>query len=129
MPSGMRQRSGPGIRSPPYPVDYACASATISYGGANAPEWESPHQIQTVAPGDWKSHFGQRRLFMAKKKLSHDQKRKQKLTKRANRAREDQSDLAYTGKKFKTDELTPVYFATESAIHEVALMTEGQLTD
>ncbi|HYT90965.1 MAG TPA: hypothetical protein VEL76_19800 [Gemmataceae bacterium] len=66
---------------------------------------------------------------MAKKKLSHDQKRKQKLARRASRQREEQSSLAYTGNKFKTDALTPVFFTTESAIYEVSEMTEGQLTD
>jgi len=66
---------------------------------------------------------------MAKKKLSHDQKRKQKLARRASRKGEEQSSLAYTGNKFKTDALTPVFFATESGIHEVSEMTEGQLTD
>src|SRR4051794_35654888 len=65
---------------------------------------------------------------MAKKHLSHDQKRKQKLAKRASHTREE-SALAYTGSKYKTDELTPVFLATETAIHEVAVATEGQLTD
>jgi hypothetical protein len=66
---------------------------------------------------------------MAKKKLSHDQKRKQKLAARASREREQQSSLAYAGKKYKTDELTPVFFATETGIYEVSVMTDDQLTD
>jgi hypothetical protein len=63
------------------------------------------------------------------KRLSRDQKRKAKLAKEARKAREDTSPLAYEGKKYKRDDLVPVYLATETAIYEVFVMTERQLTD
>jgi hypothetical protein len=64
-----------------------------------------------------------------KNRLSRDQKRKAKLTREARRAREDASPLAYEGKKYKRDDLVPVYLATETAILEVFVMTERRLTD
>jgi hypothetical protein len=63
------------------------------------------------------------------KRLSRDQKRKAKLAKEARKAREDTSPLAYEGKKYKRDDLVPVYLATETAIHEVFVITQRQLTD
>src|SRR5262249_48392573 len=95
---------------------------------ASAPRAKQP--LRAVGPTDrGRVLCSGRRSFMAKKKLSHDQKRKQKLARRASRQREEQSSLAYTGNKFKTDALTPVFFTTESAIYEVSEMTEGQLLD
>jgi hypothetical protein len=63
-----------------------------------------------------------------KSRLSRDQKRKAKLVKEAKRARQHQS-LAYEGNKYKTDELVPVFLATETGIYESYVMTDGQLTD
>jgi hypothetical protein len=65
---------------------------------------------------------------MAKKHLSRDQKRKAKLAKRAAK-QPKASPLAYTGNKYKTDELTDVYLATETGIYEAFVMTQRQLTD
>jgi hypothetical protein len=66
---------------------------------------------------------------MAKKKrLSRDQKRKAKLAKDAKRS-QTKISLAIHGDKYKTDELTPVYLATETGIHETDVMTGGKLTD
>ena len=63
-----------------------------------------------------------------KKRLSHDQKRKAKLAKEA-RKNPPRSVLAYTGNKYKTDALTPVFLATETPIYEIFVLTDGQLTD
>lgn len=66
---------------------------------------------------------------MAKKnRLTHEQKRKAKLVERARRSPEPVS-LAYTGNKYKTDELTPVYMSTETGIYETFVMTDRKLTD
>jgi hypothetical protein len=67
---------------------------------------------------------------MAKnKRLSHDQKRKAKLAKQARKAAQDVSPLAYEGKKYKRDELVPVFLQTETGIYEAYVMTRRQLTD
>jgi hypothetical protein len=63
-----------------------------------------------------------------KKRLSHDQKRKAKLAKEA-RKHPTQSALAYTGNKYKTDQLVPTFFETELAIHEADVLTGRTLTD
>jgi hypothetical protein len=63
-----------------------------------------------------------------KKRVSHDQKRKAKLAKRASRAPLHE-DLAYRGKKYQTEELVPVFFRTEQSIYEAFVMTERRLTD
>jgi hypothetical protein len=65
---------------------------------------------------------------MAKKRLSRDQKRKVKLAKRAQKEHKA-SSLAYTGNKYKTDALSDVYLATETAIFESFVMTNRELTD
>jgi hypothetical protein len=65
---------------------------------------------------------------MAKKKLSRDQKRKAKIAKKANR-HEPHLDLAYKGNKYKTDELTPVFFEAELGIHQADVATNRALTD
>jgi hypothetical protein len=63
-----------------------------------------------------------------KKHLSHDQKRKVKKAKEAARSREE-SSLAYTGNKYKTDALLPVVMRTETGIYEAYVMTDRRLTD
>src|SRR3954466_7657557 len=65
---------------------------------------------------------------MAKKHLSHDQKRKAKLARRASKAPPVVS-LAYSGNKFKTDELVPVFFNTETGIYEAFVATDRKLTN
>src|SRR5947207_12778197 len=65
---------------------------------------------------------------MAKKRLSKDQKRKAKLAKRASRAPQPLAH-AYSGNKYKTDELVPVFHRTEVGIYETFVMTNRQLTD
>jgi hypothetical protein len=66
---------------------------------------------------------------MAKhKRLSHDQKRKAKLAREARRSR-PQSDLAYHGNKYKTEELVTVFMRTELGIYESWVMTDRELTD
>ncbi len=62
------------------------------------------------------------------KHLSHDQKRKAKLKKRAERARKNES-LAYTGDKYKTDKYAPIFFWTERGIYESYVMFDRALTD
>jgi len=66
---------------------------------------------------------------MSKKDLSRDQKRKKKLAERAKKERAQTSPLAYTGNRYKTDALTPVYLHTETGIYETFVMTDRQLTD
>jgi hypothetical protein len=70
-----------------------------------------------------------RSLMSKKNRLSRDQKRKAKLAKESRRARQDVSPLAYEGKKYKRDDLVPVYLATETAILEAFAITDRQLTD
>jgi hypothetical protein len=66
-----------------------------------------------------------------KKRLSRDQKRKAKLTERARKAPPSlsHSSLAYSGNKFKTPALIPVIMRTETAIYEVYVMTDREITD
>jgi hypothetical protein len=61
-------------------------------------------------------------------RLSHDQKRKAKLKKRAARSRNHES-LAYTGQKYKTDEYAPIFLRTEVGIYESYVMCDRKLTD
>jgi hypothetical protein len=65
---------------------------------------------------------------MAKKRLSHDQKRKAKLAKRARKGPAPVS-LAYEGNKYKTEELVPVMHATETGIYQAYVMTKRAVTD
>lgn len=65
---------------------------------------------------------------MAKKHLSHDQKRKAKLARRASKAPPVET-LAYSGNKFKTPEFSPVFLHTETGIYETFVMTDRKLTD
>ena len=61
-------------------------------------------------------------------KPSHNQKRKAKLKKRAERSRKHEP-LAYTGRKYKTDEFAPIFFRTEVGIYESYVMCDFKLTD
>jgi hypothetical protein len=61
-------------------------------------------------------------------RLSHDQKRKAKLKKRAARSRNHES-LAYTGQKYKTDEYASIFYRTEVGIYESYVMCDRKLTD
>jgi hypothetical protein len=63
-----------------------------------------------------------------KKRLSHDQKRKAKLAKEARKSPQP-SVLAYTGNKYKTDELIPIVYETELAIHEADVISGRTLSD
>jgi hypothetical protein len=63
-----------------------------------------------------------------KKQLSRDQKRKAKLAKKAKR-HEPHLDLAYQGNKYKTPELSPVFYEAELAIHEADVAMDRSLTD
>lgn len=65
---------------------------------------------------------------MAKDRRSKDQKRKEKLAKKARDKRAAES-LACTGNKFKTDELVPLWMETEIAIYEAYVMTDRNLLD
>jgi hypothetical protein len=65
---------------------------------------------------------------MAKDRRSRDQKRRDKLAKKARSARKAES-LAYMGEKFKTDELIPTWMQTEIGIYEAYVMTDRKLLD
>src|SRR5206468_5608884 len=59
---------------------------------------------------------------------SRDQKRKAKLEKRARRSQPHVS-MAYHGNKFRTEELVPALFRTETGIYESFVMSDRQMTD
>ena len=61
-------------------------------------------------------------------RLSRDQKRKAKLKKRAERSRK-REPLAYTGKKYKTEEFVPTFYRTEIGIYESYVLCDRELTD
>lgn len=63
-----------------------------------------------------------------KDRRSRDQKRKDKLTKKSRKDRQDVS-LAYMGEKYKTTELMPVWMQTEVGIYEAFVMTDHKLLD
>ena len=65
---------------------------------------------------------------MAKDRRSRDQKRRDKLAKRNQKARQSMS-LAYMGEKYKTDELVPIWMQTETGIYETFVMTDRKLLD
>ena len=65
---------------------------------------------------------------MAKNRLSRDQKRKQKLAARAQRSPQTES-LAYSGRKYKSRQLLPVWINTETGIYEAFQLTQRALTD
>ena len=59
---------------------------------------------------------------------SRDQRRKAKLKKRAERSRKHES-LAYTGRKYKTDEYAAIFCQTEIGIYESYVMCDRELAD
>lgn len=61
-------------------------------------------------------------------KPSRDQKRKKKLEERNRRSRQVMS-LAYEGQKYKTEELAPVWFHSETGIYQAFVMTDRKLLD
>lgn len=61
-------------------------------------------------------------------RLSRDQKRKAKLKKRAERSHKHEG-LAYSGKKYRTEELAPIFLQTETGIYETFVILDRQLTD
>jgi len=65
---------------------------------------------------------------MAKKRLSRDQKRKAKLAQRARKDRAHES-LAYTGNRYKGEDLVPLMHRTETAIYECFVLTGRALID
>jgi hypothetical protein len=62
------------------------------------------------------------------RKLSHNQKRKAKLKKRAQR-QPHQESLAYHGAKYQGADYVPVMMATEQGIYETFVLLDGDLTD
>jgi hypothetical protein len=66
---------------------------------------------------------------MAKKRLSKDQKRKAKLAERARRSGPPSRDLAYTGNKYKRDDLVPVFMQVETGIYEMWVVSGRSFTD
>ncbi len=65
---------------------------------------------------------------MAKKKLSHDQKRKAKLKKRAERSNQQES-MAYHGTKYRGPEYVPIIHRTESGILEAYVISGRTMSD
>ncbi len=65
---------------------------------------------------------------MAKDRRTREQKRKAKLAKR-NKSLPKSSSLAYTGKKYKKDELIPLLMKAEIGIYESYVMTDRKLLD
>ncbi len=63
-----------------------------------------------------------------KKRLSHDQKRKAKLAKRAAKAPQV-VDLAYRGDRYKRDDLMPIFFQTELGIYQAYMMSGKTIND
>src|SRR5438105_1665873 len=61
------------------------------------------------------------------RKLTRDQKRKKKLAKRARG--EAERVTPYTGRKYRADFYLPIVFATESAINEVYMILDRNLSD
>lgn len=66
---------------------------------------------------------------MSKKaRLSHDQKRKQKLAKRSRREPQQQS-LAYSGNRYKSADYVEPLFQAEKGIFQVYVISDRQITD
>lgn len=61
-------------------------------------------------------------------KESHDQRRKKKLADERRKARRNQSS-AYTGERYKTDELIPTWMHTEIGIYQTYVMSDRKLLD
>lgn len=67
---------------------------------------------------------------MAKKRLSHDQKRKAKLAKRAEKKGPmDTLPQPYEGERYRHDRWIPHVYATESGIYETIQLSRRQLTN
>lgn len=67
---------------------------------------------------------------MAKKRLSHDQKRKAKLAKRARKEGPQESlPQPYEGERYRQPEWTTPVFATEKAIYEAIVLSDRTLTN
>lgn len=65
---------------------------------------------------------------MAKDRRTKDQKRKDKLAKKARTSRKAEP-LAYMGSKYQTDKLVPLWMQTEIGIYEAYVMTDRKLLD
>ncbi len=65
---------------------------------------------------------------VSKKKLSHDQKRKAKLKKRAERSKKHES-MAYFGQKYKGPEYVSTIHRTEVGIYESYVISGRSMTD
>lgn len=65
---------------------------------------------------------------MSKDRRSRDQKRKAKLAKKKQQSRQSTS-LAYSGEKYRTDELVPIWVCIETAIYQIFVLTDEQLVD
>ena len=65
---------------------------------------------------------------MSKPSQRKREKQRKREAKRQRRLTEPVS-LAYTGNKYKTNELIPFHFATETAIYECFVLTRRRLTD
>jgi hypothetical protein len=63
-----------------------------------------------------------------KSRLSHDQKRKQKLAKRSRR-QPDLPALAYTGNRYKSPEFVEPVFQTEQGIYDMYVISGRTITD
>ena len=63
-----------------------------------------------------------------KSRLSHDQKRKQKLAKR-NRRQPELPSLAYTGNRYKSPEFVEPIFETEQGICDMYVISGREITD
>lgn len=61
-------------------------------------------------------------------KESHDQRRKKKLAEERRKARRNQSS-AYTGERYKTDELVPTWMHTEIGIYQAYVISDRKLRD
>ncbi|HEV3385355.1 MAG TPA: hypothetical protein VG097_11120 [Gemmata sp.] len=61
--------------------------------------------------------------------LSHDQKRKAKLAKRARKQSRDNEPTPYSGQKYQADEWVHHVFATEKAIYETIKLSNSTLTN
>ena len=65
---------------------------------------------------------------MSKDQKKRDKKRKKKLEEKKQQARQAKS-LAYTGNKYKSDELVQTWMHTEIGIYETYVMTDRKLVD
>jgi hypothetical protein len=65
---------------------------------------------------------------MARKRQSRDQKRKAKLEKRA-RKNPPRPSMAYTGDRYRSDDLLPVVQATEMGVCQAYVLSNRQITD